>query len=300
MKIYLTTRWFGTFLHDGARILNYKLFPKNEVEIARRLERLMEGEVLDEEEELVKGEKEVIVGEKRLLKIANYRKEEYKEIEIDPSAYGFSKDILWKASLILSEKKVNDELGRMDLQIIQMVKSLDELIKFLNLLSERESEWKKLSFQDKSIQILLNLKKAVEKSIEDMEEEIKERMLSTAPNLSKIAGHILGARLIALAGGIEKLARAPSSKIQILGAEKALFRYKSGRGTPPKHGLIFQHPLIHKAKVELRGKVARLLANEISMAVKADAFTKRDISEELKERLERKMKELLPTCNGSQ
>ncbi|HID25491.1 MAG TPA: C/D box methylation guide ribonucleoprotein complex aNOP56 subunit, partial [Thermoplasmata archaeon] len=62
-------------------------------------------------------------------------------------------------------------------------------------------------------------------------------MQKVAPNLAAVAGPLLGARLITLAGGLDRLARMPASTIQIIGAERALFRYKHGEGTPPKHGV---------------------------------------------------------------
>ena len=113
-----------------------------------------------------------------------------------------------------------------------------------------------------------------------------------APNISMLAGPIIGARLISLASNLHHLASLPSSTVQLLGAEKALFRYKKEGGKPPIHGVIFQRSLINKAPYNIRGKIARVLATKISIAVKADFFTKRDISEELLEGLEKRVKEI--------
>ncbi len=117
-------------------------------------------------------------------------------------------------------------------------------------------------------------------------------MKKIAPNTTYIVGPLIGARLLSLAGGLQKLAILPASTIQILGAEKALFRYKKEGGKPPKHGVIFQHPLINRSLREERGKIARVLANKITIAVKADVFTQRDISKELKKDLDKKVKEI--------
>jgi nucleolar protein 56 len=81
----------------------------------------------------------------------------------------------------------------------------------------------------------------------------------------------------------------PASTIQILGAEKALFRYKKEGGKPPKHGVIFQHPLLNRAPRDQRGRIARLLASKITIAIKADVFTKRDIADELNAQLEQQL-----------
>ncbi|MEM3644692.1 MAG: hypothetical protein QXU28_06865 [Nitrososphaerota archaeon] len=121
---------------------------------------------------------------------------------------------------------------------------------------------------------------------------IRELMNSEAPNLSAVAGAILGAKLISLAGGLEKLAKLPASTIQVLGAEKALFRFfKTGRGAP-KHGVIFQHPYIHGSPKWQRGKIARLLATKIAIAARIDYFSREDRSSELRKVLEERLAEI--------
>lgn len=120
---------------------------------------------------------------------------------------------------------------------------------------------------------------------------IRELMSSEAPNLSAVAGAILGAKLISLAGGLEKLAKLPASTIQVLGAEKALFRFfRTGRGAP-KHGVIFQHPYIHGSPKWQRGKIARLLATKIAIAARIDYFSREDRSGELRKVLEERLAE---------
>lgn len=124
------------------------------------------------------------------------------------------------------------------------------------------------------------------------ESYIRELMSSEAPNLSAVAGAILGAKLISLAGGLEKLAKLPASTIQVLGAEKALFRFfRTGRGAP-KHGIIFQHPYIHASPRWQRGKIARLLATKIAISAKIDYFSREDRSAELRKALEERLAEI--------
>ena len=77
-----------------------------------------------------------------------------------------------------------------------------------------------------------------------------------------------------------------------MGAEKALFRFKKEGGKPPKHGVIFQHPLVNRSSRDHRGKVARILATKTAIASKADVFTKRDIANELKEDIEKRITEI--------
>ena len=102
---------------------------------------------------------------------------------------------------------------------------------------------------------------------------IDEKMESIAPNLKLLVGSSLGAKLISHAGGLNRLASYPSSTVQIMGAEKALFRHLKSGDRPPKYGLIYQHPQVRGAKWWNRGKIARLLASRISLAVRKDVFT---------------------------
>jgi len=132
---------------------------------------------------------------------------------------------------------------------------------------------------------LINLRKEQERYIEEL-------MSAEAPNLVAIAGPILGAKLISMAGGLEKLARLPASTIQVLGAEKALFRFfRTGRGAP-KHGVIFQHPYVHGSPKWQRGKIARLLAAKIALAARIDYFSREDRSAELRKALEERLAEI--------
>lgn len=117
-------------------------------------------------------------------------------------------------------------------------------------------------------------------------------MEDVTPNIKALAGSLLGARLIALAGGLTSLAKMPSSTIQVLGAEKALFRSLKTGTRPPKHGIIFQHTLLHEAKKWQRGKIARAMAGKLAIAARADAFGSRYIGEELKADLEKRIEEI--------
>ncbi len=110
------------------------------------------------------------------------------------------------------------------------------------------------------------------KQREEIDKYLKDLLEEEAPNLSRLIGHKLAARLIAKAGGIRKLATLPSSTVQLLGAEKSLFIALRKGGKPPKHGIIFQHPFINQSPRVVRGRIARLLAGKISIAARVDAF----------------------------
>jgi nucleolar protein 56 len=130
---------------------------------------------------------------------------------------------------------------------------------------------------DEDLIVLNNFAKSLyslQQSRKEITEYIDTKMESIAPNLKDLVGASLGAKLIAHSGSIKKLAMYPSSTVQIMGAEKALFRHMKTGERPPKHGLIFQHPQIRSSNWWNRGKIARLLALKISLAVRRDVFVK--------------------------
>ncbi|KYK22978.1 hypothetical protein AYK24_08030 [Thermoplasmatales archaeon SG8-52-4] len=291
--MYLLTKWFGTFICDKEGIKDKVLFPIDEKEIAKRLIKIDKNEILKEEIKISKGLK-LIVSEKRLQEIGKYDYNDpfFKKIEIKPEDFNFSKDILQKATLILTKNRVDDKLSSEDLQIIQMVNALDDLIKTSNLLSERLDSWSVLPEHKEKMQPVRNTFSVVNTEIKSLEKQIENEMENIAPNISKMTGPSIGARLISLAGGLNRLATMPASTIQILGAEKALFRFKKEGGKPPKYGVIFQHSYINRSSKEIRGKIARIFASKIAIAAKADVFTKRDISKDLLKSLDKRIKEI--------
>ncbi|WP_052833655.1 C/D box methylation guide ribonucleoprotein complex aNOP56 subunit [Staphylothermus hellenicus] len=127
---------------------------------------------------------------------------------------------------------------------------------------------------------------------ETLEGYIEAIMKEVAPNITALVGPKLGARLLSLAGGLENLAKLPASTIQVLGAEKALFRALRTGGKPPKHGVIFQFPAIHRSPRWQRGKIARALAAKLAIAAKVDYFTGRFIGDKLKEELDKRIEEI--------
>jgi nucleolar protein 56 len=132
---------------------------------------------------------------------------------------------------------------------------------------------------------LHDMRQSLEKYVDSVMEEV-------APNTQTIGGSLVGARLLALAGGLLNLAKLPASTIQVLGAEKALFRSLKTKARPPKHGIIFQHPLIHDAKRWQRGKIARALAGKLAIAARVDAFRGKYVGDELKANLEKRIEEI--------
>jgi nucleolar protein 56 len=127
---------------------------------------------------------------------------------------------------------------------------------------------------------------------DSLEKYIDETMKDVAPNLRELIGAGLGGRLIALTGSLEGLAKKPASTVQVMGAEKALFRSLKTGARPPKHGIIFQHQDIHSAPRWQRGKIARALAGKISIAARVDSFGGEFVAASLKESLERRLADI--------
>jgi nucleolar protein 56 len=105
-----------------------------------------------------------------------------------------------------------------------------------------------------------------------LSDHIEVAMETVAPNVKELLTASVGARIIAKAGSLSRLATLPASTIQVLGAEKALFRALKTGARPPKHGLLFQHPLIHSAPKWQRGKIARAIASKVAIAARIDYY----------------------------
>jgi nucleolar protein 56 len=127
---------------------------------------------------------------------------------------------------------------------------------------------------------------------ERMEEYVAGIASATAPNMCTLIDAPLSARLISLAGGLERLSTLPSSTVQLLGAEKAMFRHLRSGKRPPKHGVIYQHPDVHRSPYWQRGKIARALAGKVLIAAKIDANKGEFMGNTLKEEFEARVKEI--------
>jgi nucleolar protein 56 len=224
-----------------------------------------------------------------------------------------------------TKKKISEEFSKKDLQIVKMVDCLESLDKVFNIMIEKIREWfmlydpeteYKIQDHEKLLKYILNwdgksefgakitdeqLKLLKEfsnialqvKSLrKKVEEEIEKLTKDLCPNATAIAPPLLIARYIERAGNLEKLAKYPASTIQVLGAEKALFIHLSKGTPPPKHGILFQHPLVRNSPKKIRGKIARFLANKLAIAFREDFYGKKDIRDLLKKELEEKLEEL--------
>ncbi len=121
---------------------------------------------------------------------------------------------------------------------------------------------------------------------------IEQQAQKELRNLAYLTDGVLAARLVSTAGSLQNLAKMPASTIQVIGAEKALFKHLRTGTKPPKHGVIFQSPLVSTAPLKQRGRVARALSTKLTIAAKADYYSHKFIAEKLKVDMEKRLREI--------
>ncbi len=220
----------------------------------------------------------------------------------------------------LAKLKIKEAVGR-DYLMIQAISALDDLNKTLNILFNRFREWYGLyrpedapeelkdltevsweapgamgvNLTEEDLKALKGLYKLLKNMLnlrKELEEYIEQEMPKIAPNLAALATPRVAARLLERAGSLKALAFMPGSTIQVLGAEKALFKHLQRGTPPPKHGVLLQHPVIARARKKLRGKLARALAAKLAIAARLDLAGK-GLSRELIEEWEKRKEEIL-------
>jgi nucleolar protein 56 len=326
----LLTTWFGSFLLDEGKVVEQRLFPKDPKALAERLAKAEDWKVLDEERELMGLVAEVFVTEPRLER-AGGRFTSERAPFLDPAPHGFDQALLHAAMLELAKRRMRKAIRTED-HLRQAVAAVDDLQEQENLLLERIREWYGLHFpelarmvdeadylelvakhgrrenlpmdaresvgaelgepEEREIQGMARLAQSLAAQRSGLEGYVERTVRGIAPNTSEFTGPMIAARLVTLAGSVEDLARYPAGTVQLLGAERALFRHLKSGSRPPKHGVLFQHPLIHRAPPWQRGALARAFAGRIVIAARADAYTHRHIAPELQADLDRAAAEI--------
>ncbi|PWB54401.1 MAG: rRNA biogenesis protein [Candidatus Methanoperedenaceae archaeon] len=289
--------WFGMFTVENDTIISAEIFPKDLTSIIQRLLK------------------------ERLMLRGSIAGRDLRDLAVE---YGFTgsndeyDSLLHELNIRLVKEQVTKTLTP-DMKIIAAVEAIDDLDETSNVLSERLKEWYILNFENtrlsgeeltrkiigmddtgesSQLKIMQSFSSSLLASYETrdrIEEYLKDNMPIIAPNITNITGHILGARLLSIAGSLEKLAFMPSSTIQVIGANNALFKHLKGKAPSPKHGLIFRHPLINTSPGWQRGKIAKILSSKISLASRYDLYSgelKEELAGELKSKIDaiRKMK----------
>jgi nucleolar protein 56 len=305
----------GVFVIDeDGHAMDYAPFSKDPLKIAAMLREAETG-IIKEEEELTrkynaKISTKAAVLENLLEKAGVTRKEYY--------------SLLNEVSIHIATEKMMDALKEKDRTVIHGIEAIEDVDEVLNQLSERMREWclvldiksdapqspddhKKYAgtvldadfdgtgLDEEDTAVMKGLANQVS-SLYDYRERllryVESNMQKIAPNVYALTGAPVGAKLISIAGSLKRLAYMPASKIQVLGAEKAMFRHLKQKDPPPKHGAIFQHPSIKTAPWFQRGKIARALAAKIAIAARADYFSCKDVSKDLMERFEKRVENI--------
>jgi nucleolar protein 56 len=230
-------------------------------------------------------------------------------------------------SLIKETKKKVKESTTEDILIVQSITHIDDLVRVSNIMAKDLREWYSyynpefsreikehedfvkliLEKKDKKIkdsmgadlkkddlEPLLDLTKKIEdiyKFKAQQEDYLKKIMKRSCSNISEVAGFLIGAKMIKLAGSLKRLAIMPSSTVQLLGAEQALFRHiKNKNSRCPKYGVLHGHDLVMKARKDEQGKAARILAGKISIAAKVDYMKGKFVGDKLLKEVEGKLK----------
>ena len=180
-----------------------------------------------------------------------------------------------------------------DQQLKHAVRAMDDAARTANELAERVEEWTGALFDD----VGTGVDAARDVAARDPQDPTEERVVALAsrvaaladerdslrqylethaptvvPNLAEMAGPVLASRLVALAGGLEPLAKMPAGTVQVLGAEDALFAHLRGRAPSPKHGVIFTHEFVRGTRRDDRGSAARAFAAKLALAARADHY----------------------------
>jgi nucleolar protein 56 len=134
--------------------------------------------------------------------------------------------------------------------------------------------------------------KMLYEEIEEIYDYLETVMKKYCPNILHLSGVTIGARLIELAGSLRRLSILPASTVQLLGAEKALFKHIRNKAKirPPKHGVIVNHPVVQRARRKEKGKYARHLADKLSIAAKVDFFKGEFVADSLKSKINKDLK----------
>ena len=234
---------------------------------------------------------------------------------------GFAKDdkelneFLNKFCILYSKKRLVGKIKR-DRILIQASSSLEELKKTANLYAERLYEWYTLHYpeskhtQRQIVDLILSKDTAtseiseedgniirsfaqtiyeIEKQKKNTENYVSEAAKEIMPNICSLMDPLLATRLLALAGSLEKMSKMTASSIQLLGAEKALFRHLKKQGKSPKYGIIFLDPRIQNAQADKKGKAARILASYLMKAARIDYYSGRK-EPSLKEDMEKDLR----------
>jgi nucleolar protein 56 len=300
----IRSTWFGTFLVEGNRVVRELRVPEDPEALAGRLRERRQGSLTVEETQLLAESEAASLAthDRRFLSSGVV-------LSVGPvpplDVKGPPREAL--RDLILSEA---DEALRAawdpSIHLDEAVRAMSDVDRTINLLGERLASWAsrdrpELAEEDPDAAdraaravveaavagpgptlpevdpVLLEVRRELARDYDRLKElrrsldrAVEEATERRAPNLSGLLGPLLAARMLSRAGGLDRLARLPSSTVQVLGAENAFFEHLRRGTRPPRHGLLFLHPAVQGAPKRQRGRLARALAGKASIAARLD------------------------------
>jgi nucleolar protein 56 len=219
-------------------------------------------------------------------------------------------DRLHEATMAATRAEVRARERADDRQLVHAVRAMDDCDRTANELAERLAEWAGTvdpdagtgieyartlasgeagDLEEPALRSLAERVAGLADEADALRAFVERWTPAVAPNLAALAGPVLAARLISLAGGLEELAKKPSGTIQVLGAEDALFAHLRGHAPSPKHGIIYTHDAVRGTHPENRGSAARAVAGKLAIAARVDHYSgesKPELEAELAERIE--------------
>ena len=336
-SVILVTKWFGTFLVQDKRVVTQILFPRTESEIADRLLQIQKGRVL-EEERVLAAKKKVSVLETRLISLGKLTVSDTSFVVPAKYSYDdnlLRSALLILAEKRAKEelgadRHISEAISSFD-ELKEIVNSLDvrlhswyglhypELFDrlkgtaYLDALSkygDREALQNAKGFSERSIGINLiegekemlmsvaSLALEIDSTAEKLGSFVDHTAAMAFPNLTALLGPKLASRIVRGAGGLERLSSMPAGTIQLIGAEKALFRHLNRGKKPPKHGIIFQDILVHSSPREVRGRISRTLAAKAAIAARLDMYGGEMMGDAMRREVEEKAHRLVESSRA--
>ncbi len=329
----LVTKWFGVFVVDKEKqqVVRHHLFEKDPKAIAAKLALVQRGELLPEEKSIA--QKRMRVGEPRLSALGKpevvdtafikpgdygFSPQLMQKVMVELGKIRTREPLPADRFIVQAVRALDDTIEMINLMSERLHEwyglHFPELAdyareeRYVTLIAEkgaREPILEALDLQlesvgseleDKDLAVVRNFASSLLSLYAEkkrLEEYIADRMQEAAPNLTAVVGASLGARLISIAGGLRRLSHMPAGTVQLLGAEKALFAHLKQGKRPPKHGVIFQHPTVHRAPYWQRGKISRTMGAKLAIASRVDYYRGEFVGDQLNADIAQRVEEVM-------
>jgi len=296
----VVTTWYGTFLLDDEEVVRAISAPSEPTGLAERAHLRRDGSLTPEEAELLAGSDSAEWHTRdRRLASRGLRYDPDAPLTVPGPSREPDRDRL-SVALVADAERALVASWDPSVHMQEAVRAGVDLDRVRNLIGERLGSWVSHDFPDldpgdharaartaseggfrpgfgpadpallEARRRLGDLYRAVTDARRSLQDAVAASSPVQTPNLSSLLGPELSARIVAQAGGLDRLARLPSSTVQVLGAERAFFEHLRGRAPPPRHGLLFLHPAVQSASRAERGKLARALAGKVAIAARLD------------------------------